>query len=172
MTRLADSLILAAIISALGLGSCLDACGTRVEAQSRATRDERAVVTLAQMLCGEADAHVADYAPILHTMQRRATAHGLSLAAMARAYSAPLRGQGGSRGRWVRALPVLPTPAYATTWQTALDTVRAFLRGEVSDPCERETLHFGSPRDARRRFPFAHPVDCGGTRNLFFGGVP
>ena len=142
----------------------------RAEAQSRATRDERAVVTLAQMLCGEADAHVADYAPILHTMQRRATAHGLSLAAMARAYSAPLRGQGGSRGRWVRALPALPTPGYAATWRGALAAVRAFRRGELPDPCASPTLHFGSPRDVALRFPGVVPVDCGDVANRYLGG--
>ena len=150
-----DELALALIVGLVGISSCLDCTRVPAEAQSRGELD------VVRMLCGEADGSVADWHAILWTVQRRADRHGMSLPAMARAYSAPLRGHGGARGRWVRALPVLPTPGYAATWRGALETVRAYRRGAVADPCARASFHFGSVADVRARFPRAVPIDCG-----------
>ena len=166
IVRYLSALPLAICVAAILAGAALDSCDA--SAQDRPpTRAERDV---ARFLCGEADGHVADYAPLLWTMQRRATLYGLSLPAMVRSYSAPLRGNGGARGRWVRALPALPTPGYAATWRGALAAVRAFRRGELPDPCASPTLHFGSPRDVALRFPGVVPVDCGDVANRYLGG--
>lgn len=165
-----DSLILATIIAALGLGSCLDCWGVRAAAQSipahiaaGGARRELAEVSIARFLCGEADARKTSAAPLLWTMKRRADAHGMSLVSMLRAYSAPLRGNGGRRGEWVRALPgAFPTPGYRRrNWPDAIDAARSWLAGTLPDPCRRPTFHFGSAADMRARFPDAVPVDCG-----------
>lgn len=173
-----DEIVLALIVSALSVSSCID-CGVRpAEAQTvparlaaGGSREAAAVTVSARLLCGEADGHVADYGAILHTLQRRADRHGLSLVAMARAYSAPLRGHGGARGRWVRALPVLPTPGYARTWRGCVDAAQAFVAGELADPCAGPSTHFGSRRDVASRWPGVAEIDCGATRNVFFAEV-
>lgn len=149
-------------------------CSAPVEAQASvrlgvidarlASSREPAVVTLARFLCGESDAKKQSVAALLWTMQRRATAHGLSLVSMVRSYSAPLLGRGGRRGAWVRLLPaVLPTRRYRGNWLTGVDGATAFLAGKLPDPCERPTYHFGSAADMRARFPNAIPIDCGDT---------
>lgn len=102
-------------------------------------------------------------------MRRRAVEQHYSLRSTVRTYSAPLRGAGGRRGRWVRALPgVFPLPRYADTWDRALKYAITFLRGELADPCASATNHFGSVADVAARFPHAVPVDCGPTLNVFF----
>jgi hypothetical protein len=122
VTRLADSLILAAIISALGLGSCLDACGTRAEAQSRATRDERAV---AVCLLAE-DERGTDWPSILDVLERRAAAHGMTPGAVSRVYCAVHRAaRPSARQLRLRALPGgNPSPRIAALYEAALAAAR------------------------------------------------
>jgi hypothetical protein len=150
------------ILLASGLGR---SCGSAEADEPR--RDPPAVV-LARFLCGEADAHAPDYAPLLHTMARRAGEARIPLVSLVLRYSAPLRGYGGARGRWVRALPdELPRPAYAATWSAALDAAETFLAGDLPDPCDHPARHFGSPDDVLRRWPTGRRADCGDTRNVF-----
>ncbi|MFA7295685.1 MAG: hypothetical protein WC211_00695 [Dehalococcoidia bacterium] len=128
-------------------------------------KNERVEVEAAQRVIirleRECAGHKPEVAPLLWTMRHRAEAHGVSLVAMVRAYSSPLRGFGGDRGAWVRALPMLPTRGYRVPWWTSLDGVRSFLAGTLPDPCRRPALHFGSVADMRARFPNAVPIDCG-----------
>lgn len=122
MTRLADSLILAAIISALGIGSCLDACGTRAEAQSRSTRDDRAV---AVCLLAE-DERGTDWGAILDVLATRAAAHGMTPGAMARAYCAVhVSRRPSARQVRLRALPGgNPSHRLAALYRAALVAAR------------------------------------------------
>lgn len=148
--------LLPALVACIVIAAMFD-CGARAD---RARR-EPAEVTIARFLCGEADGHKVSAGGLLWTMKRRAEHFGLRFTSMLAAYSAPLRGAGGRRGRWVRALPVLPTARYADNWRDAIDAARSFIAGTLRDPCERATFHFGSEADIRARFPHAVPVDCG-----------
>lgn len=166
MTRAADDIALALIAICIGLSSCLSCSAEPALAQVPArlaagASREAAAVTLARFVAGESDGRKPEVAPLLWTMRHRAEAHGVSLVAMVRAYSSPLRGFGGDRGAWVRALPVLPTRGYRVPWWTSFDGVRSFLAGTLPDPCRRPALHFGSVADMRARFPNAVPIDCG-----------
>ena len=161
-----DEIVLALIVSALSVSSCID-CGVRpAEAQTVPARlaaggsREAAAVTLARFVAGESDGRKPEVAPLLWTMRHRATARGVSLVAMVRAYSSPLRGFGGDRGAWVRALPALPTSGYRVPWWTSLDGARSFLAGTLPDPCAQPARHFGSIADMRSRFPNAVLIDC------------
>lgn len=157
MKQTADEVLLYMIaVLIAGVGCCARSCDA--EAQ---VRREPTEVTIARFLCGESDGRKTSAAPLLWTMKRRADAHGMGLVPMLRAYSSPLRGFGGRRGEWVRALPVLPTPGYRRNWRDAMDAAHSWLAGTLPDPCKRPTLHFGSPADMRARFPDAVPVDCG-----------
>ena len=137
MTRLADSIILAVIISAIGIGSCLDACGTRAEAQSRATRDERAV---AICLVAE-DERGTDWPAILGVLDRRAHEAGMSVASMARAYCAVHRTTRPSRRQaWIRALPHdYPSQRIREVYARAVELVRTW---DGVTPCAAD--HWGA----------------------------
>jgi len=162
----APALIVACIACAAIVGTC-DAQGqdrvVRASDAAGGRRREPAEVSIARFLCGEADARKTSAAPLLWTMKRRADAHGMQLVPMLSAYSAPLRGHGGRRGAWVRALPAaFPTPGYRRrNWPDAIDAARSFIAGTLPDPCQRPTFHFGSAADMRARFPRAVPVACG-----------
>lgn len=82
-----------------------------------------------------------------------------------------------SRHRWVAALDEhgerpgafpshLSWPRHARRWQAVLDRARAFLRGQLADPCSGPTEHWAAewvgPRGAMAE------ADCGPTRNRFY----
>lgn len=118
----------------------------------------------------------ADRAAIWHVISRRAGRAGVSLATMARAYSSPLR-----RGHWARGLEAngrrpaafparLRWSVHRPAWEAILEAARAFLRGEVADPCGGSALHWGDRRgDLARALSYGwRRVDCGRTANLFW----
>lgn len=117
-----------------------------------------------------------DRAAIWHVIQRRAELVGWSLGGMAKAYSSPLK-----RGHWATGadasgrrpmgFPVaLSWAAHRDRWRAILEEARAFLRGQVPDPCAGRALHWGDRLGDRlraERMGWA-PVNCGPTRNLFW----
>ena len=159
MTRLAEDLILATILTALSLGSCLSCDARPAEAQSRATRDERAV---ASCLIGE-DERGTDWPAILDVLERRAAAHGMTPGAVARAYCAVHRAaRPSARQLRLRALPGgNPSQRIAALYEAALVAARRGGPGTCS------ASHWGSAQDVRRRWPHAVVADCGATRNVF-----
>jgi hypothetical protein len=148
---------------ASGLGQCGAAVADDRRVETR-TLDEQTTI-LARFLVGESGAHVPDYAALLHTMRRRLETlrRPWTYLELVERYSAPLR----ERGRWIRALPVLPHARFGPTWQRALDTAAAYLAGRLPDPCRHPSTHFGSQRDVARRFPAGKRADCGLTYNVF-----
>lgn len=117
----------------------------------------------------------ADRAAIWHVLARRADRLGWSIPAMVRQYSSPIR-----RGEWPRGLdasgrrppgfpPRLSWEAHRPRWEAILEEARAFLRGEVPDPCP-DAQHFGDRAGdfLRARAAGWSQVSCGNTANLFW----
>lgn len=169
----ADTLILAGIVASIGIGSCVS-CSTRpAEAQDAPTLVEHIEVALARFVCAEADAEPPDSAALLWTMRHRAERLGMALVDVVERYSIPLRrAPRTERARAMQALPTsFPTRAYErVVWPRAVAVVRAFLAGEIADPCAEPAVHFGGFSDGSlwRQPAGWRVVDCGPTRNTFF----
>jgi hypothetical protein len=123
---------------------------------------DETTATLAHCLVAEADAHTADYAPILSVLANRATRVGSTPVEVARRYCAALH----VRRPSPRQVLVLALPegdgarAYARAWQAAVAAVRRF-----RSPVCRAT-HWGSVADGAPRR--SELVDCGPTANVFY----
>lgn len=142
-----------------------------------ARADDATVVLLAQVSVAESGWNAPrDRAAIWHLLARRAERLGWSLPAMVRAYSSPLR-----RGHWALGLgahgrrpPGFPArlswAAHRRAWEAVLEDARAFVAGELADPCRGAADHFGDRAGDRLRAEAAgwRRVDCGRTANLFW----
>ncbi len=131
-----------------------------------------------------------DRVAIWHLLQRRADRHGMSLGAMARAYSTrvfdPRRDD---PRRWVAMLDArhaitgsrapesfparLSWARYRNSWVTILAHADAFLGGHTSDPCGTPPDHWGMSLPGSIDFRRAvgagwERVDCGSTANAFW----
>lgn len=117
-------------------------------------------VTLAQVAIAEAGpSATADHDAVWHVLRKRAERAGWPIGRMARAYSSPLR----------RGLPAWVWQIPARRWAAVILRARAFLLGDVPDPCP-QAIHWGDRKgDAARALAAGwHPVSCGPTANLFW----
>jgi len=169
MTRGIDDLVLAAIAVCIGLASCLDCTGERVLAQSRPTVVD--VADVARCLVAE-DERGVDWSAILDVLERRAAAHGMRTASMARVYCAVHRSRSPSaRQARILALPGgRPSARLAGVYRRAVDAARA--GGDGACPAE----HWGAPtgedyaRAVRAGWVRVECVD--GGRNAFWRTRP
>lgn len=128
--------------------------------------------TLAQAMVGEADWHTPDHVALAWVLAKRWDLYRrnrkpIEFSAYIRMYSAPLKTRS-RRARWVQSLPWAPLPnlRYRQRWERVRTTVRKWGAGRLSDPCPR-ALHWGGTMDQPQGHWF--PVNCGRTRNIFYG---
>ena len=133
-----------------------------------ASVENRRATDLARVLVGEAGWDSAtDHAAILHAMGRRAARTGEPVEAMAARYSSAIKT---CRRPWVCALPVLPSERHRAQWQRVVERSRAYLRGQLPDPCPG-SVHYGDRRGdlVRARRMGLRRARCSAvTRNLFW----
>jgi hypothetical protein len=151
---------------------------------ARAAHGQADTATILVRACvAEADFSAQDCAAILHTLDRRSRRAGIAIADHAVDYVSAFRVRPTDRLRWV--MQIEPTcrkpeawPAdlawerYAPKCTAAFAMVNAFLAGELDDPCNGRSWHWGSPhlpsdveRAARARW---RVVRCGETCNAFY----
>jgi hypothetical protein len=163
VTALLDRATLILFVVAIFGASAFDGCEARAQSRPRPA-DVRDV---AICLVAEYEHDGADWLAILDVLERRAAAHHMSTAAMARAYCAVHRSPRPSvRQLRLRALPGgRPSLRLARLYQAALVAARA------GGPGTCDASHWGSAEDVRLRWPRAVVADCGVTRNVFIGGA-
>lgn len=166
MTRGIDDLVLAAIAVCIGLASCLDCTGERVLAQSRPTAAD--VADVARCLVAE-DERGVDWSAILDVLERRAAAHGMRVASMARVYCAVHRSRSPSaRQARILALPGgRPSARLAGVYRRALDAARAGGDGACAAEHWGESTGEDYARAVRAGWVRVECVD-GGGRNAFW----
>lgn len=102
----------------------------------------------------------------------RARWPALSLVTVIRAYCAGLGRYPAvtARQEWVRSLPWGDPPGwlrrYAERWRRVRDTVDAWGRGAVVDPCKGDAMHWGGTID--RPPPSWRALPCGETANTYY----
>ena len=163
MTALLDRLTLAAFVVAILCGSALDGC----EAHAQDRRVDRDARDVAICLVAEYEHDGADWLAILDVLERRATAHRMTPAAMARAYCAVHRSpRPSTRQLRLRALPGgRPSRRLTLLYEAALVAARRGGPGTCSAD------HWGAPTGedhARAVRAGWLRVDCGDTRNAMW----
>lgn len=158
---LADEIVLAIIIAAVGLASCLDCTAIPAEAQIPArlaaggapARDWGSDATiLARALLAESDAHEADWRPILAVFQLRADRVGTTPAKLAVRYCRVYRATRPTpRIVELRAVPLVIAPARERMWSRALALARTWLAGDHAHGCSEAPSHFGDRHGDRAR---------------------
>ena len=162
MTRILDDIVLGALLCVLGFGSCSTCDGA--DAQSRPSA--RALADVARCLVAE-DERGTDWPAILDVLERRGAQHGMSAAAVARAYCAVHRARvPSSRLARIRALPdAHPSPRLAAVYQRALEAAAAGGPGT----CAAEHWGAATGDDYARAVGAGWTrVACGVTRNAFW----
>jgi hypothetical protein len=135
-------------------------CWSPVYAQT----NDADVLVLAQSMVAESNwTAAADRAAIAHVLRRRATQRGISLARMCGLYVSLLRKRGAEyvvntpRALWVRGLTLDAAKpdawpasqswaASAPRWRAVIADSRAFLAGNLADPCPGSD-HWGGNMD-------------------------
>lgn len=130
-------------------------------AAGRIANAEETALVLAIAMVAEAgwDAPI-DHAAIAHTLQRKADRHGLTLEDVLVRYVAIYRIRS-PRAQWVRDLRLdatkpdgwpshLSWSAHVDRWLVVVERARAFLRGELPDPCHAEHWGMRTGVDAQR----------------------
>lgn len=144
---------------------------------------EELVQRLQRAFVAEADFDAPrDHAAIAHVLQRRADAQGRTLDELTRQYVSVFKVAvaGKPRTKWVRGLTTACEkpdgwPSKERRWSrtACLNVVaraRAFLSGDLLDPCAGHADHWGGSMDvARARRAGWRVVDCGRTHNTFWG---
>jgi hypothetical protein len=160
--RDSGSLALLLVVAAIALTACLGDC--RAQAQSRPRSAD--VADVARCLCAE-DEQGGDWPAILDVLERRAAAHGMRVASMARAYCAIFVTRAPSaRQARILALPGgSPSPRLAALYRRA---VEAATRG---GPGTCAASHWGAAtgEDHTRAVRAGWSrTGCGPTRNAFW----
>jgi len=161
VTRILDDIVLGALLCVLGFSSC-STCDA--DAQSRPSA--RALADVARCLVAE-DERGTDWPAILDVLERRGASHGMSAAAVARAYCAVHRARvPSSRQARIRALPdAHPSPRLAAVYQRALEAAAAGWPGT----CAAEHWGAATGDDYARAVGAGWTrVRCGETRNAFW----
>lgn len=164
MTRIVDDLVLALILAAVSLGSCISCDARPAEAQSRSRSAD--VSAIAQCLVAE-DEVGTDWAAILGVLDRRAHEAGMSVASMARAYCAVHRTARPSRRQaWIRALPHdYPSQRIREVYARAVELVRTW---DGVTPCAADHWGAASGEDHARAVRAGWVrVECA-SRNAFW----
>lgn len=121
-----------------------------------------ATETLARVAVLEAGfSSTADHVAIWSVLRTRADRAGWPIERMARAYSSPVR-----RGHW----PAWAATAPREAWDRVRNRALLFLTGRLRARCRAD--HFGDARGDLARALRAgwRRVDCGETKNIFWGG--
>lgn len=142
------------IVSAAAFLACTMTC------QETARAD--ATETLARVAVLEAGFRSdADHVAIWSVLRARADRAGWPIERMARAYSSPVR-----RGHW----PAWAAAAPSSAWDRVRKRALLFLTGRLRARCRAD--HFGDARGDLARALRAgwRRVDCGETKNIFWGG--
>lgn len=121
-----------------------------------------ATLILAVTLFAEAGYHTPDYAPILQVMQTRAERQGVPIETLASRYSAA----------WKRPLLKRRVMSEISNerFGEIVETVQAFARGKLRNPCKGRVDHWGDRHTDMQRALKAgwKRIDCGETKNLFW----
>lgn len=140
------------------VNGCAPAIAAALLASSPAHADP--ALTLARVAVAEAGFRApTDHAAIFHVLQRRAHRAGWSIERMSYAYSSPMK----------RGMPAWARRAPASAWAPVIARARAFLRGEVPNPCPGAD-HWGDRRGdlLRARRAGWRMAGCTGTLNAFW----
>ena len=162
MTRILDDIVLGALLTVIGFGSC-SACDA--QAQDRVVVVSQDDADIARCLVAESS-RAEDWPAILDVLERRATRGGMTVAEMARRYCAVHRVASPSlRQARIRALPEGGTPRLQRLYARALVAVRSGGPGR----CSAEHWGAASGSDLARALRLGWlRVDCGPTANAFW----
>jgi hypothetical protein len=149
------------------------------------SRAQDPALVLARSMVAEANwRSPSDHVAIAYVIQKRsaarARASGVSLEGTALQYVSAFKVEN-ARTRWVRALNLdavepegwparLSWTRHRPLWLEVLERARAFLRGELVDPCRGLADHWGGPMDVAP--PHWVRLDCGDTLNTFYSVRP
>ena len=163
-TDLGHATLLLALLGLLAMRDCALLQPARAAGQEppRTAQLERDREDLARCLVAEADAHSADYAPILSVLDARASRVGSTPAAVARRYCSALRTPRPTRRQAL--IVALPGGDGARGWRRAWAAALAAVDAFAAPVCG--ATHWGSRADGHPRAWVA--VDCGPTVNLFY----
>jgi len=142
------------VAAGLSVGVLLGALLYSCEAKAQEPDDSTALV-LAIAFVAEAgwDAE-QDHAAIGHVLRKRAERRGIALRQQAVEYVSAFK-VASPRSRWLLALNLdarkpdgwpssLSWAAHVPRWLRVVERARAFLRGEIADPCSAGVVHWGA----------------------------